>query len=186
MTFKISILGSTRGSNLFALYQLLEHTDIKIIDIISNQLHSGILEKAKLLNLSFCYFPSNHFEEKLNEQLEKNKIDLLVLMGFMKILSPKFVSCWRNKIINVHPSLLPKYAGLMDLSVHQSVLNAKEKESGCSVHYVIETVDSGDVIIQKKCNVFESDTVETLKIRVQKLEVHALFEAIIKISENKK
>lgn len=179
--FRISVLGSTRGSNLPALYDGLRSTSIDIVSVISNQAASGILEKAKLLNVPNFYFSEN-FEEKLHQHLQEQKIDLLVLMGFMKILSKPFVSTWKNKIINVHPSLLPKYAGLMNCAVHQAVLDAKETHSGCTVHWVIDKVDAGDVIVQKTCDVFLHDTVETLKARVQTLEVTALIEAIFLIA----
>jgi phosphoribosylglycinamide formyltransferase-1 len=84
----------------------------------------------------------------------------------MRILSAQFVSDWQNRIINIHPSLLPKHAGKMDLAVHQAVLDAHEKETGCTVHYVTDVVDEGPIILQKKCVVDENDTAETLKARV--------------------
>ncbi|EKD77586.1 MAG: phosphoribosylglycinamide formyltransferase [uncultured bacterium] len=179
--FKISVLGSTRGSNLPGLYQKLLNTSAKIVDVLSDKPHAGILQKAKQLGLSNCYIPIVNFEKKLNAHLINNGTDLLVLIGFMKILSPFFVSRWRNKIINVHPSLLPKYAGLMNLNVHRAVLDAKEIQTGCTVHWVTEQVDAGAVILQKKCDVFLSDHLEILKERVQQLEIPALVEAIEKI-----
>lgn len=176
--FRVSVLGSTRGSNLPGLHQGLAHTSARIVSVLSNKKDTGILEKAKQLNLPHFYFSSHNFEKELDAHLIQNNIDLLVLMGYMKILSAAFVSRWKNKIINVHPSLLPKHAGLMNLSVHQAVLDAKEKETGCTVHWVIEKVDAGDVIVQKTCDVLPDDTAEILKERVQKLEVDALIEAI--------
>ena len=90
----------------------------------------------------------------------------------------EFIAKWRNKIINVHPSLLPAFAGGVDQDVHQSVLKAGLKETGCTIHWVTEAVDAGPVIIQKKCPVFLNDTVDTLKKRVQGLEGEALVEAV--------
>ena len=184
MNFKIVILGSTRGSNLPGLYSGLLNTNIHVFSVMSNKENAGILEKAKALKIPAVYFKSENFEKNLNDYLTENKIDLLVLMGFMKILSAHFVASWKDKIINVHPSLLPRHAGLMNLAVHQAVLDAKEKKTGCTVHAVIEKVDAGDIIIQKTCDVFLSDTAETLKARVQSLEVPALIEAI-KISKKR-
>ncbi len=180
--FKISVLGSTRGSNLPGLSHGLLNTPIKMVSVVSNQLNSGILEKAQYLNLPHFYFEPDNFENSLHEHLMTHKIDLLVLMGFMKILSAEFISQWKNKIINIHPSLLPKYAGLMNLQVHQAVLDAKEKQTGCTVHWVTEQVDAGGIILQKRCDVFSKDTADTLKERVQPMEVQALIEAITKIS----
>jgi phosphoribosylglycinamide formyltransferase-1 len=99
----------------------------------------------------------------------------------MRILSKEFVSSWKGKIINVHPSLLPRYAGGMSSDVHQRVLDAKDKETGCTIHVVTKDVDKGPVLIQKKCPVFRHDTVASLKKRVQKLEGEAFVEAIKKI-----
>ncbi len=176
--FKVSVLGSTRGSNLPGLHQGLAQTSARIVSVISNKKDTGILEKAKLLNLPDFYFSPDNFEKELDTHLIQNSIDLLVLMGYMKILSPVFVSRWKNKIINVHPSLLPRHAGLMNLSVHQAVLDAKDKETGCTVHWVVEEVDAGGIVVQKRCDVLTDDTSEILKERVQQLEVQALIEAI--------
>ena len=96
----------------------------------------------------------------------------------MRILSSNFCNEWNNKILNVHPSLLPKYAGEMDTSVHEEVLRNKEKESGCSIHFVTDEVDSGPVLIQKRCSVDEDETADSLKLKVQKLEGEAFLEAI--------
>ena len=96
----------------------------------------------------------------------------------MRILSPRFVDRWDGKIINVHPSLLPKYAGGMNNDVHESVLAAGDKETGCSIHLVTKEVDGGPILLQRSCPVFESDSVESLKERVQKLEGEAFIEVI--------
>ena len=114
----------------------------------------------------------------MSEILESKKIDLILLVGFMRILSSSFVDIWGGKILNVHPSLLPKYAGGMNSDVHESVLAAGDKETGCTVHLVTKEVDGGPILIQKSCPVLESDTVETLKERVQKLEGEAFIEVI--------
>ena len=101
----------------------------------------------------------------------------------MRILSPYFIGRWPHQIINVHPSLLPDFAGGMDRHVHQAVLDSGVKESGCTVHFVTEVVDSGPIIVQKKCPVFMNDTVDTLRERVQSLEGDVLIEAIQTIKE---
>jgi len=96
----------------------------------------------------------------------------------MRILSPAFVDRWSGKIINVHPSLLPKYAGGMSNDVHESVLAAGDKETGCTIHLVTKEVDGGPILLQKSCPVFENDTVRSIKERVQKLEGKAFIEVI--------
>ena len=102
----------------------------------------------------------------------------------MRILSPIFINAFRDRILNVHPSLLPKFAGGMDLNVHEEVLKAHETESGCTVHMVDESVDGGKIIVQKKCSIDPDETPDTLKSKVQKLEGDSFIEAIRLFSLN--
>ena len=102
----------------------------------------------------------------------------------MRILSSEFVDRWFGKIVNVHPSLLPKYAGGMNSDVHKSVLAAGDKETGCTVHLVTKEVDGGPILLQKSCPVFENDSIDSLKERVQKLEGEAFIEIINNWSNN--
>ncbi|MEK7126653.1 MAG: formyltransferase family protein, partial [Patescibacteria group bacterium] len=108
----------------------------------------------------------------------------IVLVGYMRILTRKFVESFKNKIINVHPALIPKYCrkDFFGKSVHEAVLAAKEHETGMTIHYVEEGVDTGKIILQKKCPVLPNDTVETLKERVQELEKKWYPEMIRRIS----
>ena len=103
---------------------------------------------------------------------------MICLAGFMKILSGKFIKKLNKTILNIHPSLLPKYAGGMDTNVHEKVLKNKDKETGCTIHFVTDEVDCGPIFIQKKCSVKPEDTVKSLKRKVQKLEGEAFLEAI--------
>ncbi|MFA5948453.1 MAG: formyltransferase family protein, partial [Candidatus Gracilibacteria bacterium] len=109
---------------------------------------------------------------KIAEILKENKVDLVVLIGYMKILSEAFVRKFPKKIINVHPALIPKFCGknFFGANVHEAVLKAKEKETGMTIHYVEEGVDTGEIILQEKCKVDATDTPETLKAKVQALE----------------
>ena len=118
------------------------------------------------------------FDHKVTNILEKHKVDLVLLIGFMRILSKSFCKHWSGKILNVHPSLLPKYSGGMDKDVHAKVLKNKDTETGCTIHFVTEAVDAGPIFIQKRCRVNSSDTVQTLKTKVQALEGDAFLEAI--------
>jgi phosphoribosylglycinamide formyltransferase-1 len=185
---RLGILGSTRGTNLDAIISAINNHDLSasIEIVISNKINAYILERAKLNGLSTeCIDPAGltrqAFDLLVSEQLKKYKVDLVVLIGYMRILSAEFTAVWKDKIINVHPSLLPAHAGKMDLDVHRSVLAAQEKETGCTVHYVTEDLDAGPIVVQKKCLVLDGDTPESLKQRVQQLEGAALVEAINKI-----
>jgi phosphoribosylglycinamide formyltransferase 1 len=117
--------------------------------------------------------------------LEDKGIELILLIGYMRFISKPFVNKWRYKIMNVHPSLLPKFAGGMDMNVHQAVIDAKEKESGMTIHFVDEGADTGPIILQKKCEIDVDETTETLKKKVQQLEGEGFVEAIKLFSEGK-
>lgn len=182
---RLGVLGSTRGTNLQALIDAIAAKQLQasIEMIVSNKRDAYILERAALHQLPHQFVdPKDLTREEYDARVAKlflsHQIDLVVLIGYMRILSANFISHWQNKIINVHPSLLPAHAGLMDLDVHRAVINANEKQSGCSVHIVTETVDAGPVLLQKSCEVLEDDTPESLKVRVQELEAVALIEAI--------
>ena len=185
---RLGILGSTRGSNLDAIVSAISSHQLpaKIEIVISNKPSAFILERARSHGLNAMFVNPDElsreiYDLKMSDLLREHQVDLVVLIGYMRILSHEFISQWKNKIINVHPSLLPAYAGKMDMDVHRAVIAAGEKETGCSVHYVTEEVDAGPVIVQKKCQVFAEDTAEELKQRVQQLEGIAMVEAIIKI-----
>lgn len=182
---RLAILGSTRGTNMLTIIDAIKqkqlNAEIKIV--LSNKADAMILERAKNHGLPAQFVDSANqtresFDQKVSELLREYAIDLIVLIGYMRILSPAFVKQWENKIINVHPSLLPAFAGKMDLDVHRAVLAAGVKETGCTVHQVTQEVDAGPIVIQKKCVVLAEDTPEHLKERVQQLEGVALVEAI--------
>jgi phosphoribosylglycinamide formyltransferase-1 len=172
---KIAILASGRGTVIPAIIAA-----INIDLIISNKPDAPVLELAKKYNIKAQYIAS---EQLMSETLKQHKIDLILLIGYMRILSAQFIANWENKILNVHPSLLPAHRGLMNLAVHRSVLAAGEKESGCTVHIVTNELDTGPILVQKHCPVKADDTPETLKARVQKLECPAFIEAIKKWRE---
>jgi phosphoribosylglycinamide formyltransferase-1 len=182
---RLGILGSTRGTNMLALIEAIEQKQLAatIQLVLSNKPHALILERAKTAGLNAQFldakaYSREEYDTQISQLLQDNKIDLVVLIGYMRILSKEFVTQWHNKVINVHPSLLPAFSGKMDKEVHQAVLDAQIKETGCSIHYVTEVVDAGPVILQKKCPVLPFDTVDSLKERVQNLEGLALIEAI--------
>lgn len=182
---RLGILGSTRGTNLDAIVTAINNKQLTaaIEIVISNKSTAPILERAKSHGLTAEFIdPADltraAFDAKISALLKYHAVDLVVLIGYMRILSAEFISVWTDKIINVHPSLLPAHAGKMDLDVHRAVIAAGEQETGCTVHFVTEQVDAGPILLQKKCRVQISDTAEELKDRVQKLEGLALVEAV--------
>ena len=182
---KLGVLGSTNGTDLQAI---LDAIDQKIIRasvgiVISNKKNAYILERAKKYGVNTQYIrhkgkSRQEFDQEVTNLLNKNEVDLVLLIGFMRILSDEFCHNWRDKILNVHPSLLPKYAGGMDTNVHEEVLANGDTETGCTIHFVTEEVDGGPILVQKSCKVDPNDNIDTLKKRVQALEGQAFIEAI--------
>jgi phosphoribosylglycinamide formyltransferase-1 len=182
---RLAILGSTRGTNLSALAEAIESGKLKasIELVVTNKPDALILERARSHRLRAQFIDPTElsrddYDARVTSALKSYEIDLIVLIGYMRILSPTFVREWEHKIINVHPSLLPSFAGLMDLAVHEAVLASGVSETGCTVHYVTEEVDAGPILLQKRCTVRTTDTAQHLKERVQQLECVALVDAI--------
>jgi phosphoribosylglycinamide formyltransferase-1 len=182
---RLGVLGSTRGTNMLTLIDAVDKGKLSatIEIVISNKSDALILERAFAHGIKAEYvnpegLNRSDFDKKLTELLIQYKVDLVVLIGYMRILSADFVARWDNKVINLHPSLLPAFAGKMDIEVHQAVIDSGIKETGCTIHYVTQEVDAGPIILQKKCPVLAEDTPEALKQRVQELEGIALVEAI--------
>lgn len=188
---RLGILSSSRGTNLVAIAEAIRQQQLEasIQCVISNKADAPVLAYAEQNGLTAQFInpvglSREAYDTNVSAALQAADVGLVVLVGYMRILSADFVNQWANKIINVHPSLLPAYAGLMDLAVHQAVINAAESETGCTVHYVTEQVDAGPILLQKKCAVLADDTPETLKARVQVLEKQALIESISLISQH--
>jgi phosphoribosylglycinamide formyltransferase 1 len=179
------ILGSTRGTDLQFIIDSIESGDLnaKINLVLSNKVDAYILERSKNHNLNTICIESKgkkrqEYDQILGDEIAKYDFDIIVLIGYMRILSDSFVDRFEDKIINVHPSLLPKFAGGMDCDVHEEVIKSGEKTTGCTVHMVSKLVDGGQILLQKTCEVLLSDTRDTLKARVQELEGKALVEVI--------
>lgn len=177
---KIAVLVSGGGTNLQALINaqnkgIIESGEIKLV--ISNNSNAYALERAKKAGIDTAVvlkkdFASQlEFEEKIIENLSEYNIDLIVLAGFMSILSESFTSRYSNRIINVHPSLIPSFCGkgFYGLKVHEEALKKGVKVTGATVHFVNEIPDGGEIILQKAVNVREDDTPETLQKRVMRL-----------------
>ena len=188
---KLGVIGSTKGTDLRAIFDAIKTGELKAQAsvVMSNRKSAYILERAKKHNVPAVFISHKGksreaFDAEITSLLKEHNVDLVLLIGFMRILSAEFCREWRDRLLNVHPSLLPKYAGGMDTNVHKDVLNNGETETGCTIHFVTDEVDGGPILIQKKCNVEPDETVETLKTKVQKLEGEAFIEAIQLIQNN--
>ena len=179
---KTAVFISGTGSNLKNLIKFSE-TKISPIEI---KLIISSSKKAKGLKYSTQYniqkkivnFNNNFSENKILNYINKKKIKFICLAGFMKIISKNFIKKFKGKIVNIHPSLLPKYKGL---NTHKRALKNKEKFAGCTVHYVTTQLDSGKIILQKKVKIKKKDTVNSLKKKVLKQEYQLYPSAIRKI-----
>jgi len=182
----IAVLGSTKGTDLQPIIDVVENgklKDVNISVVISNKKNAFILERARKHNLEAVFIDGKdksreEFDKEVGKILEEKNIGLILLIGYMKIMSSGFVKKWLNKVMNIHPSLLPAFAGGMDLNVHEEVLKRGCKVSGCSLIFIDEGADTGPIIIQKVCKVENGETAESLKAKVQKLEGEALIEGI--------
>lgn len=182
---KLGILGSTKGTDLQAIIDSIDQNKLDAIVkvVISNSSNAYILERAANHNIPNFFISHlgkkrEQFDDEISAILKKHEVDLVLLIGFMRILSSKFCKEWGGRILNVHPSLLPKYAGGMDMNVHEEVIKNRDMETGCTIHFVTEKVDSGPILIQKKCSVNINDTPDSLKKKVQTLEGEAFIDAI--------
>jgi len=180
---KTAVFISGTGSNLKSLikFSKLKNSPISIELIVSsNDKAKGLIfaNRFKIKKRIFNFKRNILFSKKLNLLLKKNNISLICLAGFMKILSKDFIKKFKGKILNIHPSLLPKYKGL---NTHERALNNKDKYSGCTVHFVNSKLDSGKIILQKRVIIKKKDTSKTLAKRIL-MQEHKLYpKAILKI-----
>ena len=175
----IAVFISGTGSNLKSLikFSKLKKSPIIIEMIISNNAKSKGLQYAKIYKIKkkVFNFKNTFSEKKIIHELKKNNINLICLAGFMKILSKNFIKNFKGKILNIHPSLLPKYKGL---NTHERAIRNKDKYSGCTVHFVNSKLDSGEIINQKKVRINKLDTPKSLAKRVL-IQEHNLYPAAI-------
>lgn len=184
---KLGVLGSTKGTDLAAIFNAIDDGDLNasVEVVVSNKRQAYILARARERGIPATFIGAKNktrevFDREVTAVLEASRVDLILLIGFMRILSPGFCERWKNRILNVHPSLLPAFAGGMNLDVHQAVLDAGVTETGCTIHFVTAEVDAGPIVIQKHCPVDPEETPESLKRKVQILEGRAFVEAIRK------
>jgi len=196
---KIAIFSSTRGTVLPEVFDL-QNTPEKNIEFVffTNVENCEARKKAEISGIpAFFVNPKKEnpeisgeiiqktreeFDTEIIEILQKENVDFIFLIGYMRIISGVFVNAFSQKILNIHPSLLPAFAGGMDNDVHSAVLDAGCKVSGATLHYVTEEVDAGKIFAQKSCEISEDETPESLKGKVQKLERKMICEAILGLS----
>ena len=182
---KTCVFISGQGSNLKNLISRSRDTSfpIKINLVISNNKRAKGICYAKKYKIPYILIntKTRNYEFKILKNLKKFKIEFICLAGYMKIISDKIINKFEKKIINIHPSLLPKFKGL---NTFERALKNKEKKTGCTVHYVNSKMDDGRIILKKKFNISKNDNIESLKRKTQKLEYKAYPEAIIKIFRN--
>ncbi len=182
----IAVFISGRGSNLKSLikHSKKKNSLIKIILVISNKPDAEGLKyasKSKIKNYGIKFTKNSNFENSSLKLLKKYNIDILCLAGFMKILSGNFIKKFSKPILNIHPSLLPKYKGL---NTHERAIKNKDRFAGSSIHKVTEKLDSGKVILQKKVKILKSDNVRSLEKKVLKIEHEIYPKAINKFLTN--
>ena len=193
----IAVFASGEGSNAENLFHYFSTSGkVKIKLVVTNKEESGVVKKAEKHRKNIQIISKQTLEkyaEQFIEFLKSEKVDLIVLAGFLLKIPTALVAAFPNKIVNLHPSLLPKFGGkgMYGMNVHRAVIFAGEKESGITVHYVNEKYDEGEIILQKKCVVEIFDTPETLAEKIKKLEheyfpiaVQTIVEKLIDLKEN--
>src|SRR3989338_1982690 len=173
----LAVFASTKGTDLQAMLDAKAKGDLKFIDlkfILSDKKDSGALQKARSAGIKDIFLDpkgksKREYDAHCLALCREQKIDYILLIGYMRIISFVLIEPYKNRILNIHPSLLPKYPG-MDLDVHKAVIEAGEKESGMTIHYVDEGMDTGPIILQKKVEVAPGETPESLKAKVQAVE----------------
>ncbi|OOF64895.1 phosphoribosylglycinamide formyltransferase [Rodentibacter sp. Ppn85] len=181
---KIAVLISGQGSNLQAIMDACEKGFIpaKIVCVVSNKMDAFGLERAKSVVIPTNVFLRRDFmnnqemDRAIGDYLESFNVDLIVLAGYMKILTPEFTQRFQGKILNIHPSLLPKYAGL---NTYQRALETGDTEHGTTIHFVNEEVDGGAIVLQAKVPIFPNDNVEDIELRTREQE-YRIYPMVIK------
>lgn len=183
---RVGVLGSTRGTAMQGILKALARNDLPEVEValvLSDKPNAGILDRATEADLDTLYLnpaglEREIFDAEVTQAFEEAGVELVLMIGYMRIVTPGFIEDWRGRLLNVHPSLLPAFGGLMNRRVHEAVLASGVRETGCTIHQVTEEVDAGPVVLQMRCPVLEGDTVESLKDRVQALEQEAFVEVL--------
>ncbi|WP_419771029.1 MAG: phosphoribosylglycinamide formyltransferase [Candidatus Marinarcus sp.] len=187
---RLGILSSHNGSGFDTIQEACENKELhaEIVVVISNNSNAEVLKKAAskeiphfIINANL--FPNEDLDEKITSVLNEHACDYLFLSGYMKKLEKNLIQTYENRIINSHPALLPKFGGvgMYGRNVHDAVIKAKEKQSGCTVHFVNEEYDKGEFILQKSITLDENESAESLEQKIKELEAVAIIEALNKL-----
>jgi phosphoribosylglycinamide formyltransferase-1 len=186
---RIAVFVSGSGSNLQNIIDAVQDgrlPHVEIAMVMADRDCYGIVRALDVDIPTYLLEDRSTFSEDADHNLKGEDIDLIVLAGFLSILTPEFTQKWEGKIINIHPALLPKYGGkgMYGKHVHKAVLESGDTESGATVHYVTAGVDEGEIIVQGKFLVEKGDTVEDLQRKVAEVEKEIMIEAIRKVESN--
>lgn len=186
--YNIAIFASGAGTNADNIIKYFANSDITVKLIVSNKKNAGVLNIAESNNIETLIFPfnSNNRLENLINFLKINEIDLIVLAGFLKLIPEELIKEFPDKIINIHPALLPKYGGknMFGMRVHEAVLLNNDKESGITIHFINENYDEGKIIFQAKADIRDCNSVEEVAQKIHKLEYRFYPEIIEKLLFN--
>jgi phosphoribosylglycinamide formyltransferase 1 len=192
MVLKIAVLASTNGTDLQAIIDEIKNksldADLRIV-IANKECYAITRAKEQGFNTEVVLYDKENytresFDNKISKIIDDNQVELIVLVGYMRLFSPWFVNKYKNKIMNIHPSILPSFPG-MDRSVHKEVLEYGCKVTGCTIHFVDEGTDTGPIIMQETVLVENDETIDSLKTKVQNLEKKLYPIAIKKFAERK-
>ncbi len=184
---RIGILSSHNGSGFDTIQKACEEKilDAQVVLVISNNSNAKVIEKACKKDvpnfiINANRFPTENLDVKITNLMKEFKVDYIFLSGYMKKIEKNLVTTFENKIINSHPALLPKFGGkgMYGTFVHEAVISAKEKESGCTIHFVNENYDEGKFILQKSIKLDEDETVNSLEEKIKTLESQTIVEAL--------
>ena len=172
---RLAIFASGSGSNAENIsHYFKDRTDVEVVVFLTNNPEAGVLVRAKKLQIPVLYFNKAQFQNSdyVLNFLQDQRIDYLIMAGFLWLVPANLIAAFPNKIINVHPALLPKYGGkgMWGHHVHEAVVKNKEVESGITIHYVNEAYDEGKIIFQAKCEVLEEDSAENVAAKIHLLE----------------
>lgn len=187
---KIGILSSHNGSGFDTIVNACENhiLDAQVVVVISNNSNAQVLQKAQQKNIpnfvvNGTFYPHENLDEKIAILLQQYHCDVVFLSGYMKKIGDVLLKAFPNAIINSHPALLPKFGGvgMYGSYVHEAVIKAKEKKSGCTVHFVNEHYDEGEYILQKSIKLEENETIQSLENKIKNLESVTIIEALNKL-----
>ena len=189
MLKKVAIFSSGSGSNAENIVNYFKnHKNILITRIYTNKSDADVVERAQRLDMSVRIFTKEEFIDStiILSELRDEQVDYIILSGFLMLIPEFIVQSFSQKIINIHPSLLPKYGGkgMYGMNVHKAVVCNQETESGITIHYIDQEYDRGETILQVKCPVYANDTPESLASRIQQLEFEYFPKTIEKVNSN--